>query len=140
VEQAHRAAAAAEADRDAAIHRARAEADRRVAAAEADRDQARQLADGAAGQARQAQQEAARAQAAGQAAQVETERARADAERMVAEFRAEAARERDEMRAGLRARAERAEHEADTYRAELARVRESTAQVSVLTNYQLLWL
>ena len=59
---------------------------------------------------------ATRAQAAGQAARAETERARADAERTLAEFRAEAARERDELRADLRARAERA----DTYRAELA--------------------
>jgi len=44
---------------------------------------------------------------------------------MLAEFHAEAARERDELRADLRARAERAEHQADTYRAELARIREA---------------
>ncbi len=60
MEQAHRDAAAAEADRDAAIHPARAEADRRISAAEADRDQAPQLAADAAEQARQAQQEAVR--------------------------------------------------------------------------------
>jgi predicted phage gp36 major capsid-like protein len=34
-----------------------------------------------------------------------------------------AAREREELRADLRARAERAEHEADACRAELARIR-----------------
>ena len=34
-----------------------------------------------------------------------------------------AAREREELRADLRARAERAEHQADTYRAELDRLR-----------------
>jgi len=91
----------------------------------AGRDQARQLAADAAEQGRRAEQDAARAQAAGQAARAETDRARADAERMLAEFHAEAARERDELRADLRARAERAEHQADTYRAELARIREA---------------
>ena len=42
---------------------------------------------------------------------------------MLAQFRAEAARERDELRADLRARAERAEREADAFRAELAQIR-----------------
>ena len=41
----------------------------------------------------------------------------------MAQFRAEAARERDELRADLRARAERAEREADAFRAELAQIR-----------------
>ena len=50
-------------------------------------------------------------------------RARGDAERMLAQFRAEAACERDELRADVRARAERAEREADAYRAELAQLR-----------------
>jgi len=49
---------------------------------------------------------------------------------MLAEFRAEAARERDELRADLRARAERAEREADAYRAELAQIREAAARGS----------
>ena len=72
---------------------------------------------------RQARQDATRAQAAETAARVETERARGDAERMLAQFRAEAACERDELRADVRARAERAEREADAYRAEPAQVR-----------------
>jgi len=71
----------------------------------------------------QAQRDATRAQAAETAARVETERARGDAERMLAQFRAEAACERDELRADVRARAERAEREADAYRAEPAQVR-----------------
>lgn len=41
---------------------------------------------------------------------------------MLAQWRAEATREREEMRADLRARAERAEREADAYRAELTRL------------------
>ena len=51
-------------------------------------------------------------------------RARGDAERILAQFRAEAACERDELRADVRARAERAEREADAYRAEPAQVRD----------------
>ena len=42
---------------------------------------------------------------------------------MLAGFRAEAARDRDELRADLRARAERAERQADAYRDELAQLR-----------------
>ena len=42
---------------------------------------------------------------------------------MLAGFRAEATRDRDELRTDLRARAERAEREADTYRDELAQLR-----------------
>lgn len=42
---------------------------------------------------------------------------------MLGQARAEAAREREELRADLRARAERAEQQADTYRAELDRLR-----------------
>jgi len=52
---------------------------------------------------------------------------RGDVERMLAQFRAGAANERDELRADLRARAERAEHEADACRAELAQVRAEAA-------------
>ena len=44
---------------------------------------------------------------------------------MLADFRTEAARDRDELRADLRARAERAEREADAYREELAQMRAS---------------
>jgi hypothetical protein len=42
---------------------------------------------------------------------------------MLTGFRAEAARDRDELRADLRARAERAERQADAYRDELAQLR-----------------
>jgi uncharacterized membrane protein len=42
---------------------------------------------------------------------------------MLGQARAEAAREREELRADLRARAERAEQQADAYRAELDRLR-----------------
>jgi hypothetical protein len=113
--------AATETDWDTAIEQARAEADRRVSAAEAYRDQAQQAAADAEEKARLAQQEATRAQTAEAAASAETEKVRADAERMLAQFRAEAARERHELCADLRARAER---EADAYRDELARTRE----------------
>ncbi len=113
--------AAAEADRDTSLEQTRAEAYRRVSAAEANGDQARQLAADTEEKAQQAHQAAARAQAAETAARGETERVRADAERMLGQFRAEAACERDELRADLRARAER---EADAYGAELAQIRE----------------
>jgi hypothetical protein len=83
-----------------------------------------------AGPNRQAQQETIRPHAAEAAAHAEVERVRADAERMLAEFRAEATHERDEMRADLRARAERGEREADAYRDELAHLREPTAHDS----------
>ena len=62
-------------------------------------------------------------QAAAEAAQAETGRVRADAEQALGQARADAAREREELRADLRARAERAEQQADTYRAELDRLR-----------------
>ena len=52
---------------------------------------------------------------------------------MLSEFRAEAAREREELRADLRARTERAEREADTYRAELTQLRTSTGHDSGTT-------
>jgi len=119
--------AAAEAERDAAIAQAGAEAGQRVSAAEADRDQARHAAAQAEQAARLAQQEATRAQAAEQAARAETGRVRADAETMLIGFRAEAARDRDELRADLRARAERAEQQADAYRYELAQLRGQTS-------------
>ena len=118
--------AAAEADRDAAIAQARAEASQQVSAAEADRDQARDAAAQAEQAARLAQQEAARALAAAEAARAETGRVRADADKMLAGFRADAARDRDELRADLRARAERAEQQADAYRDELAQLRAET--------------
>jgi hypothetical protein len=47
---------------------------------------------------------------------------------MLASFREDAARERDELRADLRARAERAEHEADQFRAELTQLRATLEQ------------
>ncbi|MGO9725413.1 MAG: hypothetical protein ACLPN6_08620, partial [Streptosporangiaceae bacterium] len=65
------------------------------------------------------------AQTAAEAAQAETKRVRADAEQTLTQARADNARERDELRADLRARAERAEHQADAYRAELDRVHDS---------------
>ena len=89
----------------------------------AERDQARQAAAAAEDTARHAGQETARAQAAARAAQAETERVRADAGKMLDQVRAEATRERDELRADLRARAERAERQADAYRDELDRLR-----------------
>ncbi len=46
---------------------------------------------------------------------------------MLASFRAGAARDRDELRADLRARAERAEHQADAYRDELTQLRAGTS-------------
>jgi colicin import membrane protein len=119
--------AAAEADRDAAIEQARAEASQQVSAAEADRDQALARAAQAEQAARQAQQEAARAQAAEHAARAETGRVRDDAEKMLTGSRADAARDRDELRADLRARAEHAERQADAYRDELAQLRAGTS-------------
>jgi colicin import membrane protein len=118
--------AAAEADRDAAISQARTQAGQLVSAAEATRDQARHAAEQAEQAARLAQQEATRAQAAEQAALAETGRVRADADKMLAAFRADAARDRDELRADLRTRAERAERQADTYRDELTQLRAAT--------------
>ena len=124
---------AAEADRDAAISQARAHADQQVSAAEATRDQARHAAGQAEQADRLAQQEAIRAQAAEQAALAETGRVRTDADKMLAAFRADAARDRDELRADLRARAERAERQADAYRDELTQLRAATGPVTDTT-------
>jgi colicin import membrane protein len=115
--------AAAVAERDETVAKATADADARVRAAEADRDEARKTTAGARAAAVEARQDIARAEAAAQAAQAETERVRADAGRMLGEARADAAREREELRADLRARAERAERQADAYRDELAQLR-----------------
>ena len=115
--------AGAQAERDAATARAQADAAARIRAAEDERGAARKAAADAETAARKAQQDAAIAQAAAGAAQAETERVRADAERTLTQVRADNARERDELRADLRARAERAEHQADAYRAELDRLR-----------------
>jgi hypothetical protein len=52
----------------------------------------------------------------------ETQWLRNDAEKMLADFRAEAAAELATVRTDLRARAERAEHEAEAYRVEVAQV------------------
>ena len=46
---------------------------------------------------------------------------------MLVGFRADAARDREELRADLRARAERAERQADAYRDELAQLRAQTS-------------
>jgi colicin import membrane protein len=127
VTDAEQQVAAAEADRDAVIARARAEADQQVTSAQADRDQAVTRAEQADRAAGLAWQEAADAQAAAEATRTETAQARDDAEKMLAGFRAEAARDRDELRADLRARAERAERDADAYRDELARLRAETS-------------
>jgi hypothetical protein len=68
-----------------------------------------------------------RAQAAAEAAAAETGRVRADADMTLASFRADAARDRDELRADLRARAERAGRQADAYRDELTQLRAGTS-------------
>ena len=115
----------AQAERDAAIAKAQADAADRVRAAEEERDTARKAAAVAEAVTGQAKQEATRAQAAVEAAQAATKRVRADAERTLTHARADNARERDELRADLRVRAERAEHQADAYRAELDRLRAS---------------
>jgi colicin import membrane protein len=125
--------AAAEAERDAAIGQARAAADRAVSSAEADRDQALARAEQAEQTAQLAQQEAARAQAAANAAQAETGRVRTDTDKRLADFRADAARDRDELRADLRVRAERAEQQADAYRDELAQLRAETSHPTATT-------
>lgn len=119
----------AQAERDAAIAQAQADADARVRAAEEERDTARKAAAVAEAVTRQAKQEATRAQAATEAAQEETTRVRADAEQALTQARADDARERDELRADLRARAERAEHQADAYRAELDQLRASASDL-----------
>jgi hypothetical protein len=112
---------------------ARAEAGQRISAAEADRDQARHVAAETEQVARLAQQEATRAQAAAEAARAESGRVRADAEKVLASFRADAARDRDELRADLRTRAERAERQADAYRDELAQLRAETSHDTDIT-------
>jgi hypothetical protein len=63
----------------------------------------------------------------GQAARAEAGRVRAASDKILADFRADAARERDELRADLRARAEHAERQADAYRDEFARLRAGTS-------------
>src|ERR1019366_5854496 len=70
-----------------------------------------------------AQQEASRAQAAAEAARAESGRVRADAEKMLTSFRADSARDLRALRTDLRARAERAERQADAYLDELAQLR-----------------
>jgi colicin import membrane protein len=119
--------AATEAGRDAAIEQARAEPGQRVSAAEAGRDQAVTRAAQAEQAVRVAQQDAARALAAEQASRAETSRVRADADKMLTGFRADAARDRDELRADLRARAEHAERQVDVYRDELTQLRAATS-------------
>ena len=52
---------------------------------------------------------------------------------MLAGFRADAARDRDELRADLRARAERAERQADAYRDELAQLRAEASHPTAAT-------
>jgi hypothetical protein len=52
---------------------------------------------------------------------------------MLAAFRADAARDRDELHADLRARAERAERQADAYRDELTQLRAATGPVTDTT-------
>jgi len=71
-------------------------------------------------------QETAAAQAAASAARDETRRVRDDANKTITGLRAEAAGELAAVRADLRARAERAETQADAYRAELDQLRTRT--------------
>src|SRR5262249_1089433 len=106
------------------VEQAHAEATARVTAADAERDQARADAAQVEESAWLAQQEATRAQAAADAAREETARVRADAEKTLVGFRAEAAAELPAVRADLRPRAEGAEADADTYRAEAAQLRD----------------
>jgi len=72
---------------------------------------------------RLAEQETAAAQATAAEARDETRRVRDDAGKTIAGLRAEAAGELAAVRADLRARAERAETQADTYRADLDQLR-----------------
>jgi hypothetical protein len=53
---------------------------------------------------------------------------------MLASFRADAAHDRDELRTDLRARAERAERQADAYRDELAQLRVGTSHDTDITS------
>ena len=147
--QAEAARAAAEADRDAAVEAARRDAATRIAAAEAERDAA--IAQVRAEAARACQRRRAltgtrpaawprrQNRLPGSRSRKpparrpppkppgpRSGRVRADAEKMLAGFRADAARDRDELRADLRARAERAEHQADAYRDELDQLRAGT--------------
>jgi hypothetical protein len=68
-----------------------------------------------------------------EAVRAETGRVRADAEKMLAGLRADAVRDRDELRADLRARAERTEQLADAYRDELAQLRAETSYLADTT-------
>jgi hypothetical protein len=52
---------------------------------------------------------------------------------MLTTLRADAARDRDELRADLRARAERAERQADAYRDELTQLRTATGPATDTT-------
>ncbi|HUZ55591.1 MAG TPA: hypothetical protein VMU94_24060 [Streptosporangiaceae bacterium] len=128
-------------------------ADLELARATAQRDigQAREEAERqvaeATGQARHAEQEAARAQQAETAAQQRADRAQAQAAEEIALVRADSRRERDEHRAAtdaritaleetrtaLRIRAERAEADLDTARAEHQRLTEQLAQAAADT-------
>jgi flagellar biosynthesis GTPase FlhF len=112
--------AAAEADRDAAVGQARGDADARVAAAETERDEA---AGRAAAEARQAREDAVRAQAAEAAIRDELERIRSDADQRVAQALADAARDREETR-------EQAQQQADRLRAELDQVRDEAERLA----------
>jgi len=114
-------AKAADAERRAAqADQFRTEAD---AAAEQMREELTAAQDRATAAEQRAQAAEADRDAAVAKAQAETERVRADAARVLGEARADAAREREELRADLRARAERAERQADAYRDELAQLR-----------------
>jgi hypothetical protein len=93
------------------------EAGEHAALAAAERDRA---VERAAGHARQAREDALRAQAAETALRAELDRARADASQSAAQARAEASREREDLSAQAR-------QHADGLRAELDRVREDAA-------------
>jgi colicin import membrane protein len=112
------------------------------------RGQAAQQVAEATGRARQAEQEAARAQQAETAAQQRADRAQAQAAEQIALVRADSRRERDEHRAAtdariaaleetrtaLRIRAERAEADLDTARAEHQRLTEQLDQATADIN------
>ena len=124
---------------------ARATAQRDIGQA---REQAERQVTDATSRARQAAQEATRAQQAETAAQQRADRAQAQAAEEIAHVRADSPRERDEHRAAtdariaaleetrtaLRIRAERAEADLDTARAEHERLTEQLHQVTTDTD------
>ncbi len=107
---------------------ARQDADQRIALAAREHDEA---LDRAAGRARQAREEAARARAAETGIRAELDRIRADASQLITQALADAARERGDLRVWAGQQAERLRTELQQVRADAARltghVRDSAA-------------